>query len=134
MLFDHLLANSLPGQLAEIYSELKKKENIKKLFQAFWLISMGGLNYRKPTQPLQGESLFFTTRSLEMPGIIWSTLGGWKVESILKILCGFESRNPRLWILTSRLIHTIKNSWKGYWAILISVSRTSTNKLGTEEK
>ena len=53
-------------------------------------------NCLKATEPLQRDSLLFTTNSLEIPGTHLSISEGWKAELTSEPPIGFELGIPRL--------------------------------------
>ena len=55
-----------------------------------------GFNWFNATEPLQGDSFHFTTKSPEGPG--GSTLEGWKVDSTLEPPSGIEPGTPWPWL------------------------------------
>ena len=57
-----------------------------------WMV----LNCFKATEPLQGESSLFTTKSSEFLALILSNSEGWKAESTLGPPSGFEPGTPGL--------------------------------------
>ena len=69
--------------------------NKKKLSGAF--VWMEFKRLKATTEPLQGDSVLFTTKSAGNPGTrILSTLEGWKAESTLEPPIGFELGTPVL--------------------------------------
>ena len=55
-----------------------------------------GFNNLKATEPLQWESLLFTTKFPEILVPVWSTLERWKAELNLKPPSGLEQGTPGL--------------------------------------